>query len=474
MQEGFATEGAGTGYALRKYAYSLPLHYLIRWYSLPGVLVINVFWYAVMIGTGAAAFLSRKQWMGLGVFLAGIVALPFVHKYIGMANPTIQSMALWFMFFLFYRRSADRVLKSTVIPGVLFCLLILTDFPKWGLVAVPAVLVAEMLPVAARDSVPRLRRLFVALKRATCIFAWGALGIVAASLLHADYFRANVIETLFGYGSTIEALRPGVSSNYLIFLWTLGGFWVLGFVVLFWNSLLAGESPRRPGVRMALTVVAVFSLILWPRSARMFAVTLPFLLYLFAWMADTVLRRFGENRRVTLAAMAMIGVLVGFAVRSTSAGDCFRMPTSVREINAYIAGSPDIPPGSSLATYMQPVFALGAPPGYSWEYLGGVIPKEVDWVLTGDFIDDVIIDAQMHSGAKSYFWRRNRLYVLALIADLPTKASFPCDFYASQWLIVESNFDDGHLSFMLRRAAEQTRPQWRLRYIGDLVGREQP
>lgn len=30
MQEGFATEGSGTGYALRKYAYSLPLHYLIR------------------------------------------------------------------------------------------------------------------------------------------------------------------------------------------------------------------------------------------------------------------------------------------------------------------------------------------------------------------------------------------------------------------------------------------------------------
>ena len=306
------------------------------------------------------------------------------------------------------------------------------------------------------------------------------LATTAAAVIVPDYFRNNVLLRLLSGGSKMETLRPALSWNFPIFLWILGGFFVLVFLVVFHKRISPGLR-REPGITMALTVVGLFSCLIWPRNARMFAVVVPFTLYLFG----TMLQRLHDGLRGpsrsgaggdhpaaakhgVLIASAMV-ILVSFVVRAPYAGECFLPETGVRKVIRFVDRDPRLAADSLLGTYFLPNFELAATPGHVWRYIPTYMFTDMRWVLTGDMIAEFIIAEQTFHGGTDWQWHTDQLRMLATFRGAPAIAQFPCDFYVSKWYLAESNYEDGHLAFMLRRAAEVKNPMWRLHYVADLA-----
>jgi hypothetical protein len=468
----FLTEGGGTTYALRKFGYAAPIYYCVRWFGRGGVLVVNLFWFAVILGVGLWRFARQREWTGALCFAAGIICLPYVHKYIGMANPTIQSMALWFILFLSYDRGGTKILRGTVWPGLLFGALVLTDFPKWAIVAIPAILVVEFVaPILAERRV-RSEAMIRAAGRSALIFAYGIVAFLGATLINSNYISNNITQAVLIESGIVDGFRIGLSWNYPLFLWVLGGFWVLAFVLIFWKSAASERLRSWPGVLLALAVVAIFSLVLWPRGARMFAVTLPFLIFLFASLVQQVCNGNSDSRSTIVARIAAVCILAGFVVRGFFAGDCYRLETGISEIHEAIQANHDIPPDALIGVFLSPVFGVGSPGDYDWQYLGRIFEPGMDWIVTGDNVDDIVIAEQLYSGAKTFEWQRLRIKVLHMIMEQPVFAETSCEFYVSKWYLTETNFDDNYMASLLRRRPDFKDSKWRVHYVGAIFGRE--
>ncbi|HUU45420.1 MAG TPA: hypothetical protein VM118_06765, partial [Acidobacteriota bacterium] len=267
------------------------------------------------------------------------------------------------------------------------------------------------------------------------------------------------------------------------YLVILGGICIALFLIVFGRRLLPRLVTVEPGVLAAAAVVAVFSCLIWPRSARMFSVVVPFMIYLFARAAQRVYDQAGsgnalsppsENdrpaahrqRAATAGALIVATVL---ALRAPFAGECFTLPTGVREVNAFITGNMRMSKGGDIGAYLWPNFQLSAPSGREWKY----IPKHTSlgtgsslvWAVTGEMVEEMILEEQALHGGVSLNWRTNQLAILALLRRGNRGAEFPNGFYTSKWYISESVFEDGYLLFLLRRAATIRNPKWQLRSV---------
>lgn len=488
--EGFLTRGPVKlpSYALLKYGYAAPIHLLVRIFGYGGVLAVNLFWYGVMLAAGVWTLRRQRDseqsfpWAGVLAFAAGMICLPYIHKYIGTANPTIQSMALWFVLLLIYkfRRGPDGVFsRGTLALGIVSALIILTDFPKWAIVLAPALLIAETVnPVHRgrgwRHSVKK------GIPRALRILVWPLLATAAAAAIVPEFFRNNVLLRLLSEGSKMETLRPALSWNFPIFLWTLGGFLVLLFIVVYHRRIPPGLR-REPGIAVALTVMGLFSCLIWPRNARMFAVVVPFLLFIFSAMAQTIHDHLrvasrsgagGDNPAAAQHRMLIVSalvILVSFLVRAPYAGECFKPETGVRKVIQFVDRDPRLAADSLLGTYLLPNFELATTAGHVWRYVPTYLYTDMKWVLTGDMISEIIIAEQAFHGVTDWRWHTKQLRMLETFRSEPAIAQFPCNFYVSKWYLVESNYGDGHLAFMLRRASEVKDPMWRLHFVAGLA-----
>jgi len=214
-------------------------------------------------------------------------------------------------------------------------------------------------------------------------------------------------------------------------------------------------------------------------------VVVPYAVFLFGRIAQEIfdslnsvqiggpqidLDRRTQSRWLTAGLVSAVIILGSMAVRAPQAGTCFTVPTGVRKVNLFVANDPRIASDSLLGAYVQPPFQLSVPPGHQWHYVPTYMWSDMRWICSGDFIDEVIIEEQFLHGRVPLSWRTRELRMLGTFRGEPVVAQFSNRFYASQWYLVESNFDDGQLAFMLRRAADLEDPMWRLHYVAGLAG----
>lgn len=437
-------DGSYSVYALRKYLYSLPVQYSIQFTGnmIDGVLFYNLALFFVMCFVGSMS-LHRRGYLGAApLFLAGMVSIPYVHKYIGMANPTIQSMLLWFLVMLTY----DSPKKGNPhLLGFLFGLLVLTDFPKWLLVSIPVIALTEL--VCCRE-----------VKRLVVVFSWIAGLLLVATAFLPGFFHNNFILTLGLDGASIEPLRIGLSQNFLIFLYELGGLVPLVFILLCWKKYPKHFNWRFPGVIVPLAIVVVFSCVLWPRNARMFAVVVPWIIYVASGWVLALWRTRQNN--LCLPMIGSFVMIIMILVHSLRAGECYTQMTGVRamaEITENVVGQKEV-----VGTYFPNNFAL-AGRGRTFVSMVAYMGDSFKYIITHDFLDYTIIDEQFMSGSSNLSYTWSREWWRGVCGSKEALLWVPAPFYSSKWYLVESNYVDGQLIFMLRRAAEIVNPCWRLR-----------
>jgi hypothetical protein len=474
-------------YALPKLAYAGQIDYAVAWWGFSGVVYVNLCWFLLALVIGLWAFGPRQgtgrkfSLVGYLSFAAGMIALPYVHKYIGMGNPTIQAMTLWLLFLVAYGRARDatgQLRANTVALGLIAALIILTDFPKWAIILWPAICIVEF-------GDPLLRRcgwrqsLVTGFKRIAVILPLSLTGVVIASLTVILYYHENVSVRLLKQAGRIETIRFALSWNFPLFLILLGGILVLLFVIIFARRTITDLIRREPGILAALTLIGIFSCLIWPRSARMFAPVIPFLLYLFGIMVQRVYDRStdrdptgesGSSRQPTqrwriATAIGTLIVLASFAVRAPYAGACFTLPTGIREMNELVRQDKRLGQTLELGAFLVHNFQLAAPPAKHWTYFpthATVKGSSLQWGVSGELVEEMMIEEQALHGGVALSWQTNALGALAMLRSNRFTLNTPNDFYVSKWYISETAFQDGHLTFFLRRAANIRNPRWRL------------
>ncbi|MEW5701523.1 MAG: hypothetical protein AB1792_04760 [Candidatus Zixiibacteriota bacterium] len=486
------TDPGLSDYALSKYGYSALVWVANRFVGFDAPLYVETLWFLVLLIAPFFAPVFRTSerfgWFGYSVYAAGVITLPFVHKYVGMANPTMQSTALWLLLVLFYaRRRGERgeLIGWAVVPGLLCAALALTDY-KW----IPFVVVG----VAAVEILDPLRRRHWdvreswrsergrTLRRVVLILFWtpALLGIVAWA---NPAYREAVLRYAVS-GNTIDALRPAVSWNLLIFLWVLGGFWAAVWTVWHWWS--EHRRMRRtdawtpdalwPGRVLAILIVVLFSGIMWPRSARMFAPAVVFGILVFARRAQQTWDRCdGRGTRQVVTAVGLTLVMLGFAWRSVRAGDCHRLPGGIEKMARHIVAHREQIGRAPVGTYMLPSFALATGPAIRWFFPPVRVTNETDWIVTSDFLDPAGIREQQAMRRYDWRWTVDRFETRGILGESGVKvASFRNEFYTSAGYWCESSFSDGELLFILDLASKEKEPTWDLRYVGGIFGRALP
>ncbi|HSG98823.1 MAG TPA: hypothetical protein VLB27_02165, partial [candidate division Zixibacteria bacterium] len=321
------------------------------------------------------------------------------------------------------------------------------------------------------------RRLRTAVLRSVAIMGIALAGFAVPVWLVPNYLRNNVFVTLFGGPGNAEVIRPALSWNFAIFLWILGGVWLVAYVVLFYRRTIGRALQQSRGVVLALSVVAVFSFLIWPRAARMFAVVMPFAILLFGrivqWLYESPADEHGNGQSVRRRTWAFAGAVVVLCVlvaRGFVAGSCYTAPTGIRKVNQFIARDSRTVPDTLFGTYVEPLFTLGVTPGRQWRQVPAYMWSDMQWVCSGDIIDEMILEEVFAHGTVPVSWRTHQTHMLDKFRQEPRIAQFPNDFYASKWYLSEAAIEDSYLTFMLRRAAEIKEPMWHLHFVGGLAG----
>lgn len=476
-------------YAILKFGYALPYWCLYHWTSVDPGLALGLSWFLIMLMAPLfspvfriGGRLSMPGWL---VWVAAMTSFPIVHKYIGMANPTIQSMGLWLLLALFYGGPTVRQRGWTIVPGVLCGMIVLTDY-KWLAFCTLSVLAIEVSELwVARSAPGRLvsrENVFVLSRRVGLTLLWMCGVVSIAAILNTAYLE-SIIKYATGPGR-IDAFRPALSWNLLIFLWVLGGFWAIAWTA--WRMWAASSDPSHgqgdgaDTVRRLLIIGVVitvgFTTLFWPRSVRMFVPAIVIGLLLFARSAGGLVSELLiDSMRARIAAVLLIPVLAGMAVRAGTAGDYYRIDDGVREMADYIHLHPERNPSHQIGCYVPPVFRVAVGGAHEWLFLPSELPATLDWAITSEVLDRVIIDEQYLFGIKPWSWR-SRSYEIRenLGRSGPAEISIRNDFYASPYYLCESNYSDAELTFILDQAAKVENPTWDLRYVGVLFGRAAP
>ncbi|HWO58123.1 MAG TPA: hypothetical protein VNN55_11215 [bacterium] len=476
-------------YAVLKYGYALPYWCLRHWTSAAPAPALGMAWFVVMLAAPFVTPLFRIQGrfsvIGALAWVGAMLSLPIVNKYIGMANPTIQSMGLWLLLVLFYGAPNAVRRRWMIVPGLLSGLLILTDY-KWLSFSAAGILAIELWEQWLIDRQTGrfwARETIMTLARRLGLTALWAAAVVAVAAIVNPLYLPSIIHYVTA-PTHIDAFRPSLSWNLLIFLWVLGGFWAFGWTL--WQQWLRrredsfNDDPSARIIRRAVIMGAVicigFSVIFWPRSARMFAPAVVIGLLVFARLAGQAAAELETgSRRARFAAILLTLILAGISVRALQAGDYYKSEDGIRKLSDFIQDHPDQFPPQPMGCYAPPIFRVNVSDAHEWLFLPAPVPSTLSWVVTSEVFDRVIIDEQYLFGNRPWDWRSKSLGIREKLAAAgPAMISFPCDFYASPYYLCESNYSDAELTFMLDEAREVDKPTWDLRYIGSLFGPQAP
>jgi len=485
-------ENAAVGqYAVMKYAYALPVWLLYRVLKTDAIPLWGTLWFVVLVVAPAFTSLFRRDrrfaWTGFLAYAALLVSMPFTHKYINMANPTIQSMALWMLLALFYEAGPPNgwFRRLQVIPGLLCGLLVLTDY-KWLSFCAAAVFAIEVVNVRAEAKGTGKRAfpdaVFQPIDRVLLVLLWIAFLVAIASITNQVYLRS-----LLGYAAgskSADAFRLAASGNFFIYLWVLGGFWFLVWLVSdFLIEKVEKPSSPRPDSATALRLFIIatiiilgFSLVFWPRSARMYAPALALLFCLGGWRAQSLIVRVTRASIWPILSLSiLVIVLIGVQARAFESGACFRLPTGVDHVAEYIAAHREQLGPAPFGCYAPPIFEVACGDSVSWTHLATSPPRAMDWMVTSEFFDQLYIDEfDLRRGhARGWGDAVTKSRLLFLEKSIPV-LSFPNDFYTSPYYICEVAISDSVLVEQLKRGRQEQAPHWELRFVGGLYGRTMP
>ena len=490
---GFPTgENSEVGqYAVMKYGYALPVWLLYRVFKTDAIPLWGTLWFLVLLVAPVFTSVFRRDhqfgWTGFLAYAALLVAMPFTHKYLYMANPTIQSTALWMLLALFYETGPPDgwLRRLLVVPGLLCGLLVLTDY-KWFSFCVVAVLAIESVTVISaskhKDRWALPRAAIHVLDRVLLALLWIAIFIAIASLTNQVYLRS-----VLGYAAgtkAADAFRLTLSGNFFIFLWILGGFWFLAWLLTDFFFEKAEKRPlSRPdsaiAVRLLLIAIVIilgFSVVFWPRSARMYA---PVVALLFCLGGRQVQSSVARATHATiwpiLSQSVLIIVLIGVQARAFTSGASFKMPTGVDQVAKFLTLHRQQMGTAPVGCYAPPIFEVAAGDEMRWTNLAASPPADMDWVVTSEFFDRLYIgEFDLRRGHAQGWAEAVNKTRLRLLEKSVLAQSFANDFYRSPAYLCEVAIADRMLLEQWRRGRLEPAPRWELRFVGGRYGRAIP
>lgn len=498
----FVTEGGRIGeisYATRKVGYAFPVKTLYDRFGDNGFAYYNLFWLAVLLLIPVPEL--RRYWLVWILRAAAILSLPYTVKYVTMLNPTLQSMALWLLFttlIVWWRNCSDRRrapywMLSTAI-GVTGGLLVLTDF-KWLVFVCAGVLLClvwyKWLDYQTASPVsPRYGAMIRSLLIDGCaILAWVPLVMALAVIMHPPYGKM-IYAMMFTMPGKLGVVRWGFCSNIFFHLWFLGGFgYVVGvtaITLLQRRSGLALHCRFAPFWIIPTLIITVFTVVLWPRGARMYVPAVVLIIQFGAIvLVDMMSRSLRPPVRIGVWASAVVMIL-SLALNVPNVRAALDTPTGLRDLKANIvahiphwseddAGEIELPyEPPLLAGYFAPVMIVRASGDRNVSWFSpkdGLLP-EANWAVTNPALDHFTVLEQASSREAPPAWEVDPFFVIESMHRLGVPVdSFPAPFYTTPYYICETTFESGHLRETLLAHPKSI---WQVRFIGTIYGRPFP
>ncbi|GAB4316631.1 MAG: hypothetical protein Kow0074_04690 [Candidatus Zixiibacteriota bacterium] len=498
----FATEGGrigGISYATRKIGYAFPVKIFYDTFGRKGFAYYNFLWFAVFLLIPIPD--TRRYWLAWVLRIAVVLSLPYTMKYVTMLNPTLQSMALWLLLaslMVWWRRFRNRRQASywllTASVGVTGGLLVLTDF-KW-LAFVGAGLLLCLVwdqwstintrPQSARSYTAPLKSLII---DAASSLIWVPIVMLLAAVLHPPY-ADMIYAMMFAMPGKLGVLRWDLCSNVFMHLWFLGGFGVIvgatAITLLQRRIGLALQDRYAPFWIIPTLIIAVFTIVLWPRGARMYVPAIVLIIQ-FGCIALVAMmsRPLSRPVRVGLWTSTLV-MTVSLVLNVPNVRTALDTPTGLDELKANIvahiphwtdddAGTIDLPYDPPLlAGYFTPVMIVRASGNRDVSWFSpkdGLLP-EANWAVTNPALDHFTVLEQASSREAPPTWEIDPFFVIKSMHRLGvTVDSFPAPFYTTPYYICETTFESGHLRETLLAHPKSI---WQVRYIGTIYGRPFP
>ncbi len=496
----FASEGGRLGsisYATRKIGYAYPVKLLTGWLGHNGAMYWNLLWFVIIL---LVPIPGVRDWKAYAFKVGALLSLPYVVKYVTMVNPTIQAMGLWLVLMTLYvcwqrLPDASRLLRRvlTVFIGVAGGLIIITDF-KWLPFVAASVILLLLIDrprptgkLAGAEGWFRPLLYWVA-PRAILILVWVPVVMAITALLFRPYGHM-VYSMLFALPGHVGVIRPGISENVLIHLWYLGGLGIvlgttIGFIALtrkdasVWRQYAAYWLP--PAV-----ICLAFSLIVWPRGARMFA---PALIPIIVLGAIVVSRHeLWDTKVVRRPVIWLILVLLTLPMLTNvfRIGDVIETPTGLDELKAHITAHTVGPLGGTLdeeplyqprimGGYMLPLMVMRASrdADMMWYSPATGLRETSNWVFLNPVTDAFTIEEQAAGGVVAFEWKQNQYYMReSMERSGRTVASIPAPFYTTPFYMCELTFEGERL---IRAIESDKISEWQAVYIGNFYDRPFP
>jgi hypothetical protein len=493
---GFAHgQGVPVGdYGTQKYGYALVLHWMLPVFGPYSPVVLNLFWFVVLLvtpilfrgsvlrivgtETGQRDVVGSVMWVGWIVYAAGLLSFPFVTKYLWMASPTMMAMAIWLLFSIELFR-----FERTWLAGALGALVVVTD-PKWSLAVPFATLVSEIYRVRATSGAGWFDFNWARFewRRVLRVVAWPIGAVVFLGLWNPAYMETTIRGLYFGSAGTVH-LHFGVSSNFWMYLFMLGGSLLIPVAVAIRFKEPLGVFGHL--LVVAAAVLFLFSVVLWPRPARVFAPTFVLLLLFVSWSIGRFFRSFTTNRSWsrcypirTRICFVLVGLLaVEMCAFGVVSGRDRGAETGCAAIAAHLSAEDGKRVAGPVGTYLFPVFRAHLPGDstFGWEFLPATIHQSTDWAVLSNVVDGLVIEEQAASGNGGFYWRMDKYKVRGVMTDIGKLiAHAESPFYATSTYLSETALDDVDLIRTANQISSVENPRWELWYVGGLFGRSLP
>ncbi|MBD3298233.1 MAG: hypothetical protein GF341_06230, partial [candidate division Zixibacteria bacterium] len=456
----FASEGGRLGaisYATRKIGYAYPVTLLSDWQGNTGVVYWNLLWFVIIL---LLPIPGVREWTAYAFKAGALLSLPYVVKYVTMVNPTIQAMGLWLILvtlYVYWRRLPDpsrfvhRALAAII--GIVGGLIVITDFKWLPFVAVSVVLLLMIDPpqptgeLAGADG--RLRPLLRRVVPRAVLILVGLPVVMAITALLFRPYGGMVYSMLFALPGHVGVVRPGMSENVLIHLWYLGGLGIVlgtlvGVIMLVKRDLSAWRRYAPYWLPPAVICLA-FSLIVWPRGARMFAPALIPIIVLGAIVISRHDLWHTKSMRQPLLWVVLVLLTLPMLTNVGRIRDVIETPTGLDELKAHITahtvgplgGTPDEEPlyqPRIMGGYMLPLMVMRASrdPDMMWYSPATGLRETSNWVFLNPVTDALTIEEQAAGGVVAFEWKQNQYYMReSMERSGQTVASIPAPFYTT-------------------------------------------
>ncbi|GAB4316637.1 MAG: hypothetical protein Kow0074_04700 [Candidatus Zixiibacteriota bacterium] len=496
----FAEQGGRLGavsYATRKIGYAFPVGLLVDRYGHIGGVIWNGVWLCVIL---LMPIPGVRDWRSYALRAGAVLSLPYMMKYVVMINPTLQSMGLWAVFatvFFYWRRRMDRsrsiAVFGSVALGITAVFLVITDF-KWLPFIVGSV--ALLLSIDTPHTLTQqkgVRKSWDVLWR--WVVPWGALillwipvAMVVVSIVFPPYARM-IYAMFFSLPDDVGVLRFGLSDNFLIHLWYLGGLGmviggIIGLIVV-WRRDRSILRRYAPYWLPAACICLVFSCAMWPRGARMFA---PALLLLISGIAAVVahdgLRK--PDRRLRYVGWGVLLVMTISMARSViDVGRAVATPTGLDSLKSHIlahtvgplGGAPELEPlydPPVLGGYMLPLMIVRASRNgdIQWYSPTKGLRENSNWAILNPAADAFTIEEQAMGGIVAPEWKQDQYFMRESMERYGvTTDTIPAPFYTTPYYTCELTLEGQQL---IRAIASHPVSEWRTVYIGTFFQRPYP